>query len=179
MAASQKSDEGVRPYVFRASGARILLVISYLVAKFQRPTPDGSTPRVVTPASNNRDVKNVGTRPARIEFGANSLLHGKAAALVSTETNCGRSSVLQEGDECDLDGRPVFANDRTELHDTNRADNTGRPARYCTADKDVSAPSEGYNQAGNKRETEEVFHESPQNEHRPESTPGGRRAACV
>lgn len=151
-------------------------MISRLVAKVRGPTPEA---RVETPASNNRDVKNVGARPAWIEFGANSLLHGKAAALVSTETDRGRSSVLQEGDECDLDGCPVFANDRTELHDTNRADNTRGPASHSAADKDVSAPNEDYNQAGNNRETEEVFHGSPRNEHRPESTPGGRRAPRV
>ena len=150
-------------------------MISRLVAKVRGPTPEA---RVETPASNNRDVKNVGARPAWIEFGANSLLHGKAAALVPTEPDRGRSSVLQEGDECDLDGRPVFANDRTELHDTNRADNTQDPPLLRRRQRRFRT-QQGYNQAGNKRETEEVFHGSPRNEHRPESTPGGRRAPRV
>jgi len=55
---------------------------------------------------------------------------------------------LEKRDQSDLHRRPIFTNDRTELHNADGTANAGGYARQSATEEDVSASGEGCDQAG-------------------------------
>src|ERR1700730_15406550 len=91
--------------------------------------PRGSVEvRTPTFSSINHNRDDTGAGLSRIEVGADGLLHGELAALIAAKSNKGRSSVLQEGDQRDLDCRSIVTDDGAKLHHTDQTANGGEAA---------------------------------------------------
>jgi hypothetical protein len=99
--------------------------------------------RGALPVLDNHNRDNAGAGLSRIEVGTDGLLHRKSAALITAKPNCGRGTSLQEGDEGDLQCRPISTDDGTELYHADRTTDARGTGGQSTADKDVPATGEG------------------------------------
>jgi hypothetical protein len=73
------------------------------------------------------------------EVRTDHFVDGELAALVTTEPDRGRRTVLQKGDKCDLHRRPAPADEGTQLHHADGPVDGREPRLKGSADENVSA----------------------------------------